>query len=123
MNREAIDVFVIEDDADLCVMMKSMLLFANYRVETITNPSLLQSKLQLYHPRMILTDMLLSGSDGRDICKMLKADDSFSELKIMMISAHPDAEISCRAAGADDFLGKPFDMDIFLQKIAEVLKQ
>jgi DNA-binding response OmpR family regulator len=39
----------------------------------------------------------------------------------MMISAHPDAEITCRDAGADEFLSKPFDIDIFIKKVKSIL--
>ena len=69
------------------------------------------------NPRMILIDMLLSGMDGRDACRKLKTEPATSHIKIMMMSAHPDADKSCREAGADDFISKPFDMDYFISKI------
>ena len=62
-------------------------------------------------------DMLLSGTDGRDVCRKLKEDKDNSRLKIMMMSAHPDADKSCLEAGADDFIAKPFDMDYFLGRV------
>lgn len=116
--KEHLDVLVIDDDPDLCLLMETMLVFANYKVRRMTNPLLLEKTLLEVAPAVILMDMLLSGSDGRDICMKLKARAETSRIPVMMISAHPDADVTCRKAGADDFLGKPFDMDMFLQKIA-----
>ncbi len=120
-NKEAIDVLVIDDDPDLCLLMESLLKFANHKVQRLTNPALLKDVLGKFNPTMILMDMLLSGSDGRDICTCLKANEATKFIRIMMISAHPDAERTCRDAGADDFLGKPFDMDVFLGKVEALL--
>jgi len=47
----------------------------------------------------------------------LKADAASKDIAIIMMSAHPDAEVSCKEAGANDFLSKPFDIDHFLKKI------
>ncbi|MDB5202833.1 MAG: Response Regulator Receiver Signal Transduction Histidine Kinase [Ferruginibacter sp.] len=120
--KEIYDVLVIDDDPDLCLLMESMLKFAGYKVKRCTNPLFVQDILSKIDPKAILMDMLLSGSDGRDICRALKADPETASKKIMMISAHPDAERTCREAGADDFLGKPFDMDVFLGKVGRVIE-
>ncbi|MCP9753426.1 PleD family two-component system response regulator [Ferruginibacter sp. HRS2-29] len=122
-NKQIIDVLVIDDDPDLCLLMESLLKFAGHDVQRMTNPVFLEEKLSQVMPRVILMDMLLSGSDGREICTALKANEATKDIPVMMISAHPDAEISCREAGADDFLGKPFDMDIFLDRVGTLVEK
>jgi len=62
-------------------------------------------------------DMLLSGIDGTDVCRRLKQDEKISSIPILMFSAHPNAKESCVAAGADDFISKPFEMNDMLGKI------
>ncbi len=119
--KKDIDVLVLEDDPDLNLLMQTMLKFSGFKVQGIENPALLNGTLEQIQPKLLLMDMLLSGSDGRDICKRLKGDAENDNMNIMMVSAHPDAEVTCRNAGADDFLGKPFDMDDFLNKIKELL--
>lgn len=121
MHKEKIDVLVLDDDPDLCMLMETMLKFAGLNVKRITNPTHLHDLLKELKPDVLLMDMLLSGVDGRDICTHLKSEGATNEMKIMMISAHPDAREKCLVAGADDFLGKPFDMDIFLGKIHNLL--
>ena len=104
-------------------MAKAMLSFAGYRVESLSLPGQLPQVMANFSPRMLLMDMLLSGTDGRDICRKLKLDPATSHIKIMMMSAHPDADRSCREAGADEFISKPFDMDLFIAKVKTQLEE
>lgn len=122
MTRQNIDVLLLDDDMDICIMVKAILSFAGYKAESISQPGQVEEVLKDYHPRMLLMDMLLSGTDGRDICRTLKTNPATSDIKIMMMSAHPDAEKSCRDAGADDFISKPFDMDYFVEKVKSQLE-
>ena len=123
MNKEQIDVLVIEDDPDLCMLMQSMLKFSGHTSKGCNNPVFLDEILKTTEPSMLLMDMLLSGADGRDLCRALKLKEETKDKKIMMVSAHPDAEKACRDAGADEFLGKPFDIDIFIKKIEGILNK
>ena len=68
-------------------------------------------------------DMLLSGADGTDICRRLKKDLKTSSIPILMFSAHPTAKETCLAAGADDFISKPFEMNDMIGKVEFFLEQ
>lgn len=111
------DIILLDDDKDICVMVEAILRFGGYSVQSCSSPDELSRLLTSMRPRLLLMDMLLSGSDGRDICRQLKQEHSVPALRIVMMSAHPDADKSCREAGADDFIPKPFDMDLFLEKV------
>ena len=111
------DVLLVDDDKDICVMVEAILKFAGYQVQSCSTPDQLPAILETTTPRMLLMDMLLSGTDGRDVCRRLKSDPATAQIKVVMMSAHPDADKSCREAGADDFIPKPFDMDFFISKI------
>jgi len=119
--KQEVDVLLVDDDKDICVMVETILKFAAYKVQSCSLPDQLPQILSLVSPRLLLMDMLLSGTDGRDVCRKLKADPATSQVKIIMMSAHPDADKSCRDAGADDFISKPFDMDYFISKIKNQL--
>ncbi len=116
INRP-LDVLVLDDDPDLCMLTESMLRMGKFNAAWITNPDLLKSILDLYAPGIILMDMMLSGQDGQEICRKLKTDPKTSLIKIMMVSAHPNAETTCCNAPADDFLSKSIEFNIFLGKI------
>jgi CheY-like chemotaxis protein len=111
-------VLIIDDNADILFMLKAMLSMKGYTVFTKENTDDLENELKSIAPKVIIMDMLLSGSDGREVCKSLKTDPLFSHIPIIMISAHPQAKEACLAAGANHFLEKPFDMYDVLDLVA-----
>jgi DNA-binding response OmpR family regulator len=68
-------------------------------------------------------DMLLSGMDGTDICKRIKSDREKNSMPVLMFSAHPTARETCLAAGADDFIPKPFEMNDLIAKVNSLLER
>ncbi len=115
---EPAHVLIIDDNVDILFMLKAMLNMKGYTVFTKENIEGLESELKSIVPEVIIMDMLLSGTDGREVCKSLKMDPLFSHIPIIMISAHPLAKEECLAAGANHFLEKPFDMYDVLDLVA-----
>ena len=110
MSKPAKPVLIIDDNTDILFMLKAMLTMKGYSVSTKENADNLENTLKTVAPGVIIMDMLLSGTDGREVCKSLKIDPLFVHIPIIMISAHPQAREECLAYGADYFLEKPFDM-------------
>lgn len=107
-------ILVIDDNEDVLFMIKIMLEMKGYMVTPKDNPENIELFIETTLPDLILMDMLLSGADGRQVCKKIKSNELISKLPVIMISALPDAEASCIDAGANYFLGKPFEMnDLF----------
>ncbi len=114
MPEEKNHILIIEDNEDILFMLQAMVGLKGYRVSLRDNSEGIESSLSDLSPDVILMDMLLSGTDGRDVCRNLKANPLFSDIPIIMISAHPQAREKCLAAGANFFVAKPFDMkDLF----------
>ena len=70
-------------------------------------------------PDAVLTDLIMPKMKGDELCQKLKADERTSHIPIIMltaINAH-DTEIETLKAGADDYITKPFDINILEQKI------
>ncbi len=68
-------------------------------------------------PSLILLDVLLSGADGRELCREIKADKKTAAIPIIMLSGHPGAAYKFESYGADDFIAKPVDVQALLQKL------
>ncbi|RYF88893.1 MAG: response regulator [Chitinophagaceae bacterium] len=117
-TKEKIDVLILDDDPDLSMLMETILKFNDYNVRSCTNVPTFKKLMSQVEPTLIIMDMFLADQDGKDVCRELKADESTRLISIMMVSAHPDADRSCREAGANDFLIKPFDIDDFTAKVA-----
>lgn len=110
-------ILVIDDDESILDAISLLLEEEGYIVETTPKGEETYKKIDEFHPDLILLDVLMSGSDGREICKNLKQDKKTKDTPIVMISAHPSASRSVFEFGADDFLAKPFETEDLLTKI------
>jgi DNA-binding response OmpR family regulator len=109
-------IMIADDDPGILDSIGIMLEFEGYQVSTTLNGNtLLNMENEL--PDLVLLDIWMSGTDGRDICKQLKQQEKTSKIPIVMISASKDIERSAMDAGANDFLAKPFDINDLLEKI------
>jgi two-component system alkaline phosphatase synthesis response regulator PhoP len=122
MNAEASKVLIIDDDDDIALMIKMVLASEGF------NATVCSTAFNFPHvpvegkPNLIVMDMLLAGKDGRELCRKLKQEEATKNVPVLMMSAHPDAERSCRSAGADDFLIKPFEIKNLLIKAKRLLR-
>lgn len=115
-------VYVIDDDEGLLAAFEAMLDSAGYSVVTCSDADCLNELTSNNLPNLILLDVLLSGIDGRDICKKLKSQNLTKNIPVIMVSAHPSASKSIQKVGANDFLAKPFEMNELLEKVAQYIK-
>lgn len=102
-------ILIIDDDEGIVDALSLILKDEGYTVGTSLKGTEAIKKVKDYKPKVILLDMLLSGKDGRDICRQLKTDPQTMKTPILMISAHPSASQEAMKVGADAFLAKPFD--------------
>jgi len=116
-------ILVLDDDPDICIMIKMVLDYYGYDAMDAENEENAKKIISSNHVDLLIMDMLLSGVDGTDICRQLKQDKETSSIPILMFSAHPTAKETCLAAGADDFISKPFEMNDMMEKISFFLER
>lgn len=123
MSAAGKKILVVDDDPDILDAIQFVLDDAGYTVTTTEKGEYAENLRDTNGglPDLIVLDVLLSGKDGRLICKRLKSQASTRHIPIVMISAHPGAEHSVKEVGADDFLAKPFEVDVLLEKVARYL--
>ena len=110
-------ILVVDDEPDILEFLQVILEEEGYTVVTSDKGEYLEQLHNGGLPQLILLDVLLSGKDGREIVKYLKTQQETRHIPVIMFSAHPSAEETARQAGADDFLAKPFNIDVLLEKI------
>lgn len=116
------EILVVDDNKDICMLVESILLSEGYDVGICCNPLEFHKVLAKNKPKVIITDMLMSGFDGRTLTKEVKADPKTEHIKIILMSAHPDAPNISKNIGVDDFLSKPFEIDDLIKKVENLLK-
>jgi DNA-binding response OmpR family regulator len=121
MQSKKKKLLVIDDEQDILEFLKVILEDEGYFVDTTDKDDYLEKLRSDTLPDLILLDMLLSGKDGRDIVKDIKMQEKTKHIPVIMFSAHPHAREITRQAGADDFVAKPFEIDLLLNTIAQYL--
>ena len=114
-------ILIIDDNEDILYMLQAMLKLKGYKISIKENTENIELFIKNISPDIILMDMLLSGADGREVCKRLKSNPTLSYIPIVMISAHPQGKKECLEAGANFFLDKPFEMNDLFNAIDSVL--
>jgi DNA-binding response OmpR family regulator len=116
-------ILVVDDDPAILDALRFLFEDEGYRVQTSEKGDYAESLRDENGglPDLIVLDVLLSGKDGRTICRKLKSQDQTRHIPILMISAYPDAEHSAKEVGADAFVAKPFSVDEVLAIVAPLL--
>jgi len=122
MQSQKKKLLVVDDDEDILEFLKVILEDEGYTVVTTDKDDYLKKLQDDTLPDLILLDLLLSGKDGREIVKYLKTNEKTNHIPVIMLSAHPSARETTKQAGADDFVAKPFEIDLLLNKVAQHLK-
>lgn len=114
-------ILVLDDEPDIGQMIKTLLEYKNYSVTAVQKVNMFEAELKEGNFNLLIIDMLLSGTDGKEICKAIKQHSETKDIPVIMISAHPSAKEICLSAGADDFISKPFDMHEFVSKVNKLI--
>ena len=114
-------ILVVDDDVDILSVMEILLSMKGFEVEVIAKGENTFPKIDAFKPDLILLDVLISGFDGRSICKQLKENTQTKHIPVIMFSAHPGAAATIAEYGADDFIAKPFDVTNLLAKVNKQL--
>ena len=117
---------LIVDDEPLMVEMVMMRLEANgFEVVSAGDGQEALEKVRKDKPDLIILDLMLPKIDGYKVCRMLKFDEKYKKIPIILFSARAqqgDMTLG-KEVGADAYLIKPFEAEVLLAKINELLKQ
>jgi DNA-binding response OmpR family regulator len=104
-------ILLVDDDVDILEPISLLLEGRGYAVVPLSKGEKTYGKIDEVKPDLILLDILMSGSDGRTICRKLKDNTATHNIPVVMMSAHPSAKKDSEQCGADDFIAKPFEAD------------
>jgi CheY-like chemotaxis protein len=113
-------VLITEDDPAIMDALEIVFTRGGYRVLSYSNGSALLVN-DFEKPDIFLIDRQLSGIDGLDICRHLKTDPETSVIPVIIFSASPHVHNQAIAAGADEFIEKPFSNKAVLDLVARFI--
>jgi two-component system phosphate regulon response regulator OmpR len=117
-------ILVVDDDARLRVLLSRYLAGEGFRVTTAETASEARDKLRFMHPDMMVLDVMMPGESGLTLTESLRREPG-SDVPVLLLTARgsPEDRIAGFEAGADDYLGKPFEPRELVLRIRALLRR
>lgn len=117
-----VDILIVEDNPELAELLQDFLRAEDYIVSTAPSGEKALELLKRYGAKLIILDIMLPGLDGFGVCSRIREQ---SNTPILIVSAKTDksSKLNGLMVGADDYIEKPFDIDILLAKIHGIFKR
>ena len=117
------EILIFDDNSSLGNLLLHSLENAGYRVQVYQDGTRALSLVKEIHPRLVILDVMMPGLDGLTICKTLRDNPSFKNVRIIVSSGKSSGNVEKQALslGADLFLQKPFNVQPFLEKVETLI--
>ncbi|WP_026504602.1 response regulator transcription factor [Butyrivibrio sp. NC3005] len=117
-----LDIIIVEDNKEIGGLLCDFLRKENYTVSIAQTGEKALELFEAYGAKLIVLDLMLPGIDGFFVCSKIREN---SNAHIMIASARTskDDKLKGLGIGADDYIEKPYDIDILLAKIKGVFKR
>jgi DNA-binding response OmpR family regulator len=117
-------ILVVDDDDDVLETIQLILEIGGYDVEPLNDAEQIFERLDEFKPDLILLDVVLGKIDGRVICSQIKSHDDTKKIPVLMMSGLYDLkEVQEMECAPDDFMSKPFKMEVLLEKIEKLVNR
>ena len=118
-------ILVVDDEVDLVETVRFPLEIEGYNVLVAYNGEEALNQARKENPDLILLDLMLPKLDGYKVCRLLKFDERYKHIPILMLTAKTQEKdkVLGMETGADEYITKPFDMDYLLKKVKEYLSK
>jgi cyclic di-GMP phosphodiesterase len=124
IHRRVPRVLVVDDNPDMAELMRELLASRGYDVITVSGADQAEVEIHRHTPDLILSDVVMPGRSGYELCHQLKEDPATRLIPFLLITGLSDREDKVKGieAGADDFLNKPiFPAELFA-RVKSLLK-
>ncbi len=117
-------ILVVDDDQELVDLIVDVLVKdGRFEVRSVNNGFDAGMMVKEYHPDLIVLDVMLPDINGREVCQRVRSDKTMDDVKIICISGmiENDKIEDLKAAGANDFMHKPFEVETLIDRIGSLL--
>ncbi len=116
-------VLVVDDDPEIGTFLSTLLELEGIESSVATSAAAALEQLDRGVPNLVLLDVAMPDRDGIDLCRELKNDPRTAEVPVFVVSARPGKDVVERAmaAGAEEFIRKPFENSELISRIRDRL--
>lgn len=118
-NQKNKCVLIYDDDQEILFLCKAILATSGYRIETLSRCQDIISEVVSIKPDLILMDLWIPEIGGEKAISILKADATTSHIPVLIFSANADIKEICKKVNATGYIEKPFDINVFKNKIEQ----
>jgi DNA-binding response OmpR family regulator len=118
-------VIIIDDDPNIRELLSVNISAAGYSIDLAENGKDGLAKIMRDPPHLIILDIMMPGMDGYELCKIVKDHPELQNVKILMLTARDDPRdkmIGKEILQADEYITKPFDINVLLSTIKQLLE-
>ncbi len=118
-----VKILIVDDDRDICEYMTTMLETTGYEVSTLSDPTKAVDAIRSETFHLLIIDLMMPRLDGIELIERIRKVDS--DIAIVVFTGYPSVETAVDALklNVSDYVKKPFEIDEFREKIAEILKK
>ena len=115
------NILVIDDDPALVVFLQKRLDAAGYRVSTAVSAEAGFQAMRMDLPDLLIVDVKMPGMDGFSFVREIRADGALAKVPILIVTAQEELGDIFKMEGAQGFFPKPIDMELFMEKVSELI--
>ena len=115
---------VVDDDEELVELIRDVLESdGRFEVRVANNGFSAGMMVKEYHPDIVVLDVMLPDINGQQVCQRVRSDPALDDVKIICISGmvEQDKVTELREAGANEFLQKPFEIEVLVERMCQLL--
>lgn len=118
-------ILVVDDDPDILTLLGYNLEKEGFRVSLCETGDEALKRVQTEKPDLLVLDIMLPGTDGREICRILKGNPESRHLPVLMLTAKGEETdiVVGLELGADDYLTKPFSPKVLVAHVKALLRR
>lgn len=117
-----LDILIVEDNTEIVALLCDFLRKENYTVSAINTGEKALDLYERYGAKLIILDIMLPGMDGFAVCSKIR-ESSNAHILIASAKTEKNDKLKGLNIGADDYIEKPYDIDILLARIRGIFKR
>ena len=117
-----LDILIVEDNAEIAALLCDFLRKENYTVSAVNTGEKALDLYERYGAKLIILDIMLPGMDGFAVCSKIR-ESSNAHILIASAKTEKNDKLKGLNIGADDYIEKPYDIDILLARIRGIFRR
>ena len=117
-----LDILIVEDNKEIGELLQTFLRKENYVVSVAETGEKALELFERYGAKLVILDIMLPGMDGFSVCSKIR-ESSNAHILVASARTEKDDKLKGLNLGADDYIEKPYDVDILIAKINGIFKR